>query len=98
MDTNTFMRQQARKLLWFILRRFETDEGPYNYRPLNRKILIVVGLLFGVLCLGTVYLAISHGGFGYLLPVIVFFSVAFVCLTIGLLGSDRAVANLWGNR
>ncbi|MFO8025070.1 hypothetical protein [Thiohalophilus sp.] len=92
------MQQQARKLFWFILRRFETGKGPYNYRPLNRKILIVVGLLFGVLCLGTGYLAIGHGGLGYLLPVIVFFSIALVCLTIGLLGSDRAVANIWGNR
>jgi len=27
----------------------------------------------------------------------VFFGVGFVCLIIGLLGTDRAVATLWGS-
>lgn len=92
------MKTQLRKLLWFILRIFEEGDEPYTYKPLNRKILIVVGILFAVLCAGIVYASIGGGGIGYLLPAVVFFGVGFVCLTVGLLGTDRAVSKIWGNR
>lgn len=92
------MKTQLRKLLWFILRVFEEGDEPYTYKPLNRKILIVVGILFTVLCAGIVYASIGSGGVGYLMPAVVFFGVGFVCLTVGLLGTDRAVSKIWGNR
>ena len=34
----------------------------------------------------------------YLLPVVVFGSLAFLSLLIGLLGTDRAVAKVWNSR
>lgn len=92
------MRSLLRQLFWFVLRYFESGEQPYNYKPLNRMILIVVGVLFSGLGLVSVYLAVGQAQAGYLIPIIVFFAVAFVCLTVGLLGSDRAVTNIWGNR
>lgn len=92
------MKTQLRKLLWFILKNFENGDEPYSYKPLNRKILVIVGVLFIALCMLTVYFTLDTAGFGYLLPVVVFFSIGFVCITVGLLGSDRAVSKIWGNR
>ena len=92
------MKTKLRKILWFILIIFEKGDEPYNYKPLNRTILIVVGLLFCTLCLIIIYFASFGSGYGFLIPLAVFFSVGFVCLTVGLLGSDRAVSKIWGNR
>ena len=92
------MRSTLRQLFWFVLRYFESGEQACNYKPLNRKILVVVGVLFSALGVISVYFALGQTQVGYLIPVIVFFAVAFVCLVVGLLGSDRAVANIWGNR
>ena len=92
------MKTWLRKLFWFILRIFESGDEAYTYKPLNRKILIVVGLLFSVLAAITVYVSFDKDGYGYLIPVAVFFSVGFVCIIVGLLGNDRAVAKIWGSR
>lgn len=92
------MKTKLRKLLWFILRVFEKGDKPYTYKPLNRTILIIVGLLFCMLCLPVVYFTSSGSGYGFLIPVIVFFCIGFVCLTVGFLGSDRAVSRIWGDR
>jgi hypothetical protein len=92
------LKTQLRNLLWFILVYFEKGDEPYNYKSLNRTLLIVIGSLFFVLCLAVIYLTQNLSGYGFLIPVIVFFSIGFVCLTVGLLGSDRAVAKIWGNR
>lgn len=92
------MKTQLRKMFWFILCNFEKGDEPYKYRPLNRKILITVGILFIVLSMITMYFSIEMEGYAYLLPVIVFFSVGFISITVGFLGSDRAVAKIWGNR
>ena len=92
------MKIWLRKLFWFVLRFFESGDEPYEYKPLNRKILIVVGLLFTVLALITVYVSIGKSGYGFLIPVVVFLGVGFVSVIVGLLGSDRAVAKIWGTR
>jgi uncharacterized membrane protein len=92
------MKEKLRKLFWFILQFFEKGDEPYIYKPLNRTILIIVGLLFCVLCVLSVYVAAARSGYGFLIPVSVFFIVGFVCLVVGLLGSDRAVSKIWGNR
>jgi len=92
------MKNLLRKLLGFILQPFEKGEEPYNYKPLNRKILIVVGVLFNALCLVTIYMSKNAVDYGYLIPVSVFFIVGFVCLTVGFLGNDRAVSKIWGNQ
>ncbi|UCD33327.1 MAG: hypothetical protein JSV38_05515 [Desulfobacterales bacterium] len=92
------MKTQLRRLFWFILQYFEKGNEPYNYKPLNRKILVIVGFLFIGLSTVTLYLSIDAEGYGYLIPVIVFFGVGFVSITVGFLGSDRAVSKIWGNR
>jgi len=92
------MKMQFRKIFWFILRYFEKGDEPYNYKPLNRKILVVVGTLFIVLSLITVYFSIQKEDYGYLLPIVVFFVIGFISLTVGFLGSDRAVSKIWGDR
>ena len=92
------MKTQLRKIFWFILRNFEEGDEPYKYKPLSRKILIFVGFLFVMLSLITVYFLFKMEKFGYLFPVIVFFSLGFIGMTVGFLGSDRAVSKIWGNR
>ena len=92
------MKTQLRKIFWFILRYFEKGDEPYSYKPLNRTILIIVGFLFIALSTVTVFFSIDMEGYGYLIPVIVFSSVGLVSLTVGFLGSDRAVSKIWGNR
>ena len=92
------MKPFFRQLFAFILHFFEAGDEPYNYKPLNRKVLVVVGVLFNLIWMFTTYLYIGRGSYDFLLPVAVFFVVGLVCLVVGLLGSDRAVAKIWGNR
>jgi len=92
------MKNLFRKIFWFILRNFEKGDEPYSYKPLNRTILIVVGFLFIALSMITVFFSIDMEGYGFLIPVVVFFTVGFVSITVGFLGSDRAVSKIWGNR
>lgn len=91
------MKEKLRALFSPVLNMFEKGVEPYIYKPLNRKILIVMGLLFSGLAAGVFY-ASPGADAGYLLPVIVFSAVGAVCLVVGLLGNDRAVAKIWGNR
>lgn len=92
------MKSQLRKLFWFILKPFEEGDEAYAYRPLNRKILIVIGLLFLALCLGAIIASVFQGSFGYIIPILVLFAVGLVCTVVGVLGTDRAVSRIWGNR
>ena len=85
------------KLFWPILGRFEKGDGPYSYKASSRNILLIVGVLFGSLSGGTLFFSIQKGEYSAFLPIIVFFGVALVCLVVGGLGSDRAVAALWGD-
>ncbi len=77
---------------------FEEQEGEYAYKPSHRLILKVVGTLFLGLSLASLLGSISAGQLGALLPVIVFFGVGLVCMVVGFLGTDRAVAKIWNNR
>lgn len=92
------MKSLFRQIFGFILRFFESGDEPYDYKPLNRKVLIVVGVLFNVIWIFTTYLYAGRGSYDFLLPVGVFFTVGLICLVVGLLGTDRAVAKIWGNR
>ena len=92
------MKNWLRKLFWFILRYFESGDEAYEYKPLNRKILIIVGLLFSILALITIYVSMGKSGYGFLIPVVVFLGVGVVSIIVGALGSDRAVAKIWGKR
>ncbi len=85
------------KLFWPILGRFEKGHKPYSYKASSRNILLIVGVLFGGLSGGSLFFSIQRGEYSAFLPIVVFFGVALVCLVVGGLGSDRAVATLWGN-
>ena len=87
-----------RKLLAPVLNLFEKGTDPYEYKPLNRKILITVGVLFLFLGAVVVTVLVSTNSFDYFLPALVFLLVSFICLIVGTLGSDRAVSKMWGRR
>ncbi len=89
--------KSLKPLFQFILGPLEKGEGPYSYRPSHRKILVAVGVLFAFLCGVLIYFASTTGGAtGYLIPLLVFGTVSAVTLIVGFLGSDRAVAKIWG--
>lgn len=93
------MKDVFRQLFWPILRLFETGEvGSYNYRPLHRKVLLIMGFLFLVLAMVSLYFGLIAGQLAALIPVLVFFGAGLVCAVVGLLGSERAVARIWGNK
>ena len=92
------MKKLFRTIFSPILNVFERGDELYAYKPLNRKILIVIGILFSGLASLVVYLSKGDEDVGYLLPVFVFSAIALVTLVVGFLGSERAVAKIWGNR
>ena len=92
------MKQTLRTLCKPILDRFETGTVPYAYKSLNRKILIIMGLLFAVIAGVVISYVISNAAYGYALPAIIFSGVAITCIIVGGLGTERAVAKIWGNK
>ena len=92
------MKNSLRKLFTPILRIFESGEGEYIYKKSHRKILLVVGALFLTLSVVSAISAITSAQISGLIPFLVFFVVGLLCEVIGLLGSDRAVAKIWGSK
>jgi hypothetical protein len=92
------MKVFLRNIFSPILNFFEKGNEPYHLKPLNRKILVFMSILFLGLAFAVLYLMPADADKGYYLPVIVFSVIALVGLVIGLLGTDRAVAKIWGNR
>lgn len=92
------MKARLRKIFSFILSPFENGTEPYEYKPLNRKILLFISFIFFCLAMLVLYLTPTGSGFDYALPVIVFMIIAIVGLVIGLLGNERAIAKIWGTR
>lgn len=91
------MKQQLRKVFSPLLGMFESGSDEFAYKPSHRKILVFMSFLFSVLAL--LVLIMNRGGdIGYLFPTVVFGLIGFVGLVVGLLGTDRAVAKIWGNR
>ena len=90
------MKALLQRVFLPILRFFEEGEGVYHYQKSHRLILIVVGLLFFLLASVVVFLAPDSAGLGGFIPVLVFFTASLVCLVVGCLGSERAVAKIWG--
>lgn len=92
------MKTVFRKLFSPILNYFESAEGEYVYRKSHRTILIVVGILFLMLSTISIIAALLTAQYAAFIPVLVFFLAGLVCLVIGSLGNDRAVASIWGSR
>ena len=91
------MKQQLRKLFSPLLNLFETGNEAFAYKASHRKILVIVSCLFSGLAALVVVLS-QGAGAGYLFPAIVFGLIGFTGLIVGLLGTDRAVAKIWGSR
>ena len=85
------------KLFWPILRFFEKGGSATGYKPSHRKILFAVGFLFFVLFCVSTFFALISASFGAFIPVVVFFAISLVCAVVAVLGSDSAVARIWGN-
>lgn len=92
------MKKILRKLCSPVLNIFEKGEEPYNYKPMNRKILLFMSVIFMGLAILVIYFSSEIEGYGFLFPVIVFMALSLTGLIIGLLGNDRAVSSIWGNR
>lgn len=90
------MRSTLTKIFWPILKRFETNVEPANYKKSHRVALNVLGVLFIFLSLVSGWAAFSVVGLSSLIPVIVFFSVGLVAVIVGSLGSTGAVSKMWG--
>ncbi len=92
------MKQILRKIFSPILNIFESGTEEYAIKPLSRKILITVSVLFSVLAAAVFYLMPEETEAGYFLPIVIFGSIALVGFIVGFLGTDRAVAKIWGSR
>lgn len=92
------MRILLKKLFQPILNVFESGEEAYNYKESHRKILIIVGGLFLVLSITSAVAAVVSSQMGGLFPCLIFFLVAATCVIVGALGSNRAVAKIWGSK
>ncbi|WP_394170767.1 hypothetical protein [Saccharospirillum alexandrii] len=92
------MKNTLRHLFQPILRIFESGDDQFRYDKSHRKILLAVGVLFLFLSAISAVLAINSAQLGGLVPVLAFFLIGFVCIVVGTLGSDKAVAKIWGNK
>jgi len=57
-----------------------------------------MGVLFLALSAVSAVLAIISSQMGGLIPSFVFFMIGLVCEVVGWLGSNRAVAKIWGSK
>lgn len=92
------MKKRLRQICSPLLDLLERGQEPYTYRASHRAISVAVGTLFLVLSLALVFVGVSLGQLGFVIPGTVFFFIALVAYIVAFLGSDRAVAKLWGNR
>jgi len=92
------MKDKMRKLFAPILNMFEAGDSDYSFKRSHRTILIAVGVLFlllSLVCLAAVFYTAQLGA---CLPFLVFFGAGSVCAVVGFLGTDQAVAKIWGNK
>ena len=81
-----------------VLNIFEQNNDECLARPLNRKIVLFISVVFALLAFALPAFMPRLVEMGYWFVMIVFGSLAAVGLIVGLLGSDKAVAKLLGSR
>jgi hypothetical protein len=91
------MKTSLQNLFSPVLGYFESGEGSYSYKGSHRTILVVIGVLFLLLSFVSLAAAIVTLQLAAGLPFLIFFGAGAVCIIVGGLGSNRAVAKLWGN-
>ena len=92
------MKTTLRKLFSPILNYFESGDAHYVYKPSHRKILLFMGGLSFFLTIISLIAAIVASQIAGFLPILVFLIGGFVCVIVGLLGNDHAVAKIWGSK
>lgn len=92
------MKTQLRKLFAPVLNIFESDDTNLVYKKSHRSILVAVSLLFLFLSLISLIAAGYSAGLDAFIPFLIFFCAGSVCGIVGFLGSDKAVARIWGSR
>lgn len=91
------MKQALRRIFRPLLAPLERGQGPFEYKPSHRTILLFMSAMFiGLAAL--VLQLLPPGEPGYLFPVLVFGGAGGLGVIVGTLGSDRAVARIWGSR
>ena len=90
------MKQQLRRLFAPILNILEAGDEAYEYKPSHRSVLLIIGALFTGLASLVLFLAQGEDP-GYMIPVLVFGGIGLLSLLVGILGTDRAVARIWGS-
>lgn len=92
------VKARLRKIFSPLLKGLERGTEPYHYKPLSRKILLFFGATFIGLGVLAAWLIPTGAELGYYFPVVVFILAGGYGLLVGLLGEDRAVAKIWGNK
>ena len=90
------MKSLFRLIFSPVLKPFESGHRDFNYHQSHRTILVVVGLLFLVIAGVSGLAAMGVSQMGAYIPVAIFFLAGSVCVIIGALGNERAVATIWG--
>lgn len=91
------MKQQCRALFSFILTPMESGTTPYTYKRSHRVALLILSALFTILASAVFFIGQGEDP-TYLIPVILFGGVGFLGVIIGSLGTERAVAKIWGTK
>ena len=89
------MKSLIRTVFSPLLHFFESGDAEYAYRRSHRVILLIMSVMF--IGLGSLVLALLPS-WDYALPVVLFGGVGSLGLLIGSVGTDRAVARIWGSR
>lgn len=92
------MKTVLTKIFWPILKFFETEEVPVNFKKSHRVALNLMGALFIFLSFVSIWATSSMVSLGSLIPVVVFAGVGIVALVVGFLGSNGAVSKIWGTK
>lgn len=92
------MRNVFIKICWPLLRIFETDTQPANYRKSHRFALNCIGFIFLILSFVSALLGYSSKELGALIPAVIFFGAGLSAVIVGLLGSNGAVSKIWGTK
>jgi len=92
------VKQLLRKIFSPLLSIFEAGDNPYNYKKSQRTILLIIGAIFLILSILVTIAGAATGEYGAMFPSIIFLAVSVTCLVIGFLGTERAVAKIWGNK
>ncbi len=92
------MKTLIRKLFSLLLTPLESGDEAFHFKPINRTVLLAFGVIFSALGGLVIYLIPVDSDVGYFIPAVVFIGAGTIALVVSLVGSDRAVSKIWGNK